>query len=83
MNTFKRIFENNTPFSPSTGTCKLVCGDIVCDRTGKVVVEGVFMTDALVQALHRSAAMNGEISMDVTDKHGRVFPAIIQTEREW
>lgn len=80
MNKFKKIFEDNTPFSRSTGRCSLVDGNIVCDRTKEPVVVGVVMTSELEKALEQKSSQGGEISLSVTAKSGRIFPVIIETK---
>jgi hypothetical protein len=80
VNKFKKIFEDETPFSRSTGDCSLKGKNIVCDRTKGPVVVGVVMTAQLKKALNQESSKGGEIHLSVTDESGRVFSAIIGTK---
>jgi hypothetical protein len=74
------VYEDETPFARTTGTCTVEDGNIVCLRTKAVAVEGVVMTDALRRALGEKSAKDGKIALTVTDRGGRKFPIVVSTK---
>ncbi len=79
MNSVLKIYEDGGPFARFTGACTLNGNDIICDRTGGYVIQGLAITPELKQALEKKLPEGKQVTIILIDDKGNAFPAIIGT----
>lgn len=84
-----RVYEKlSDPFSGFADNCKVVPGsegnyDVICRRTGVVVVHGMKMTSEMKKALTEDIAQDGKIKMVFTNSIGRNYDCFITTKNSY